>query len=142
MAKVKEGDTVRVHYTGRLEDGTVFDSSEEDSPLEFTIGKSDLIKGFEQGVLGMSAGESKTIRIQAEDAYGSHKQGMVFEFQKHKAPENFNPEIGQQVNMHRADGQLVAVTVVGKSDTSFTMDCNHLLAGKNLVFDIKLVEIE
>ncbi len=141
MATVKEGDTVRVHYTGKLEDGTVFDSSEDGAPLEFTVGKGELIKGFEQGVIGMGAGESKTISIPAEEAYGPHKEEMVFEFNRNRAPENFDPAIGQQVYMQRADGKTVVVTVVDKSETSFTMDCNHSLAGKNLVFDVKLIAI-
>ncbi|TAL28969.1 MAG: peptidylprolyl isomerase [Nitrospirae bacterium] len=141
MAQVKEGDTVRVHYTGKLEDGTTFDSSEDGAPIEFTVGKGDLIKGFDRGVIGMSAGESKTINIPAEDAYGPHNKERVFEFSRDKAPKDFDPAIGQQVHMQRADGQMVLVTVIAKSDASFTMDSNNPLAGKNLTFDIRLVEI-
>ncbi|MDO9287869.1 MAG: FKBP-type peptidyl-prolyl cis-trans isomerase [Thermodesulfovibrionales bacterium] len=141
MATVKEGDRVRVHYTGKLEDGTVFDSSRDGTPLEFTVGKAELIKGFDRGVIGMSAGESKTIKISAEDAYGPHNKERVFEFNRDRSPQDFDPAIGQQVHMQRVDGQPVVVTVIDKSDKSFTMDSNHHMAGKNLTFDITLVEI-
>lgn len=141
MATVKEGDRVKVHYTGKLEDGTIFDSSRDGTPLEFTVGKAELIKGFDRGVIGMSAGESKTIKISAEDAYGPHNKERVFEFNRDRSPRDFDPPIGQQVHMQRVDGQPVVVTVIDKSDKSFTMDSNHPMAGKNLTFDITLVEI-
>lgn len=141
MATVKEGDRVKVHYTGKLEDGTIFDSSRDGTPLEFTVGKAELIKGFDRGVIGMSAGESKTIKISAEDAYGPHNKERVFEFNRDRSPRDFDPPIGQQVHMQRVDGQPVVVTVIDKSDKAFTMDSNHPMAGKNLTFDITLVEI-
>lgn len=141
MATVKEGDRVKVHYTGKLEGGTIFDSSRDGTPLEFTVGKAELIKGFDRGVIGMSAGESKTIKISAEDAYGPHNKERVFEFKRDRSPQDFDPAIGQQVHMQRVDGQPVVVTVIDKSDKSFTMDSNHPMAGKNLTFDITLVEI-
>lgn len=141
MATVKEGDRVKVHYTGKLEDGTIFDSSRDGTPLEFTVGKAELIKGFDRGVIGMSAGESKTVKIPAEDAYGPHKKERVFEFKRDRSPLDFDPPVGQQVQMQRADGQPVVVTIIDKSDTAFTMDSNHPMAGKNLTFDITLVEI-
>ncbi len=141
MATVKEGDTIRIHYTGKLEDGTVFDSSQETNPLEFTVGGGDLIAGLEAGVVGMATGESKTITIPAEQAYGPHIKEKVFEFDKKKAPENFNPEVGQRIQMYRADGLPLMATVAGISETAFTMDCNHPLAGKTLIFDTTVVEI-
>ena len=141
MANVKHGDTVRLNYTGKLEDGTVFDSSEGDNPLEFTIGEGEIIAGLEQGVIGMSAGESKTIVIPMEQAYGPRDEARVFEMDKSKAPENFNAEIGQQLQMFRADGMAITVTVAGISEKSFTMDCNHPLAGKTLIFETTLVKI-
>ena len=141
MAIVKEGDTIRVHYTGKLEDGTVFDTSEDGASMEFKVGKGELLKAFEQGVVGMSVGETKTIQIPAEEAYGLRKDEMVFEFDRSRAAENFEAEIGQQLQMYRADGQPVSITVVGKSEKSFTMDCNHPLAGKDLIFDVRLEEI-
>ncbi len=141
MTMVKEGDTVRVHYTGKLEDGTVFDTSEDGASMEFKVGEGELLKAFEQGVIGMAVGETKTILIPAEEAYGPRKDEMVFEFDRSRAPENFEAEIGQQLQMYRADGQAVNITVVGKSEKSFTMDCNHPLAGKDLTFDVRLEEI-
>lgn len=141
MAIVKEGDKVKVHYTGKLNDGTVFDSSEGKDPMEFTVGKGEYFAALEQGVIGMSPGESKTIRIPVEQAYGPHKEEMVFEFDRTRAPENFDPAIGQRVQMYRADGLPVTVTVVGISETAFTMDCNHSLAGKDLIIDVTLMEI-
>ena len=141
MAVAKEGDTVRVHYTGRFEDGTVFDTSEDGASLEFKVGSGDLLKAFEQGVIGMSIGEKKTIKIPMEEAYGPRKDEMIFEFDKARAPENFDAEIGQELQMYRADGKPVNITVLAKSEKSFTMDCNHALAGKDLIFDVRLEEI-
>ena len=141
MAVAKEGDTVRVHYTGRFEDGTVFDTSEDGASMEFKIGTGELLKAFEQGVIGMAIGESKTIFIPAAEAYGPRNNEMVFEFDRSRAPENFDAEIGQQLQMYRADGKPVNLTVISKSEKSFTMDCNHALAGKNLIFDVTLEEI-
>lgn len=141
MAGVKDGDTIRIHFTGKLEDGTVFDTSEGGASLEITLGSGEFLKGLEEGVIGMEPGHSKTLYIPAEKGYGPHKEEMVFEFDRSKAPENFEPEIGQQMQLYRADGVPVAVTIIGKSEHSFTMDCNHRLAGKNLIFDITLEEI-
>jgi peptidylprolyl isomerase len=141
MAVAKESDTVRVHYTGRLEDGTVFDTSEDGASMEFKIGTGELLKAFEQGVIGMAIGETKTIFIPAAEAYGPRKEDMVFEFDRARAPENFDAEIGQQLQMYRADGKPVNITVVGKSEKAFTMDCNHALAGKDLTFEVRLEEI-
>jgi peptidylprolyl isomerase len=141
MSIAKEGDTVRVHYTGKFEDGTVFDTSEDGASMEFKIGDGELLRAFEQGVIGMAVGDSKTVRIPAEEAYGPRKDEMVFEFDRSRAPENFDAEIGQQLQMYRADGKPINITVIGKSDKAFTMDCNHSLAGKNLIFDVRLEEI-
>ena len=141
MGIAKEGDTVRVHYTGKLEDGTVFDTSEDGASLEFKVGSGDLLKAFEQGVIGMSIGEKKTIKIPMEEAYGPRKDEMVFEYDRSRAPENFDAEIGQEMQMYRADGKPVNITVIAKSEKSFTMDCNHALAGKDLTFDVRLEEI-
>ena len=141
MAIAKEGDTVRVHYTGKLEDGTVFDTSEDGASMEFKVGTGELLKAFEKGVIGMSIGEKKTIKIPMEEAYGPRKDEMVFEFDKARAPENFDAEIGQELQMFRADGKPVNITVIAKSEKSYTMDCNHALAGKDLVFDVRLEEI-
>jgi peptidylprolyl isomerase len=141
MTIAQDGNTVRVHYTGRLQDGTVFDTSEDGASMEFKIGKGELLRAFEQGVIGMSLGETKTIQITADEAYGPRKEEMVFEFDRSRAPENFDAEIGQQLQMYRADGQPVNMTVVGKSEKCFTMDCNHALAGRDLIFEVRLEEI-
>jgi len=141
MATVKQGDIIKIHYTGKLEDGTVFDSSEGGNPMEFTVGDGEVIPGLEQGVAGMSVGESRTITVPMEQAYGPRNDARVFELDKAKAPENFNGEIGQQLQMFRADGMAVTVTVVGVSEKTFTMDCNHPLAGKTLIFETTLVKI-
>jgi len=141
MAVAKEGDTVRVHYTGRFEDGTVFDTSEDGASMEFKIGTGELLKAFEQGVVGMAVGEAKTIFIPAAEAYGPRNEDMVFEFDRARAPENFDAEIGQQLQMYRADGMPIVVTVLEKTETGFVMDSNHPLAGKNLIFEVTLEEI-
>jgi len=141
VAIVKQGDTVRVHYTGRLEDGSVFDTSEDGASMEFKVGEGELLKAFEQGVIGMAIGEKKTISIPVAEAYGPRKEEMVFEFDRARAPENFDAEIGQELQMFRADGKPVNLKVIAKSEKSFTMDCNHSLAGKDLIFDVRIEEI-
>jgi peptidylprolyl isomerase len=138
MLKVKEGDTIRIHYTGRLEDGTVFDSSED---LEFTVGEHEVIPGLEEGVIGMVPDEIKSIIIPEEKAYGPHLKERICTLDKKRIPEGFHPEIGQQLQMYRADGLPVMGTVIDISEASFTMDYNHPLAGKTLVFETKLLEI-
>jgi peptidylprolyl isomerase len=141
MAAVKQGDTIRIRYVGRLEDGTVFDSSEGRPPLEFSVGGGEVIPGLEQGVAGMSAGETKIITIHAELGYGPYMKERVFEMDRKKMPGNFNIEVGLRLQMYRADGMPMMVTVVGISENTLTMDCNHPLAGKTLIFDTTLVEI-
>lgn len=141
MAAVKQGDTIRVHYIGRLDDGTVFDSSEGHPPLEFTVGRGEVIPGLEQGVVGMSIGETKTITIPAELAYGLYMKERVFEMDRKKMPGNFDIEVGLRLQMYRADGMPIMATVLDISENTLTMDCNHPLAGKTLIFDTTLVEI-
>ncbi|GAB4537915.1 MAG: peptidylprolyl isomerase [Thermodesulfovibrionia bacterium] len=138
--KAKVGDRVRVHYTLKIDD-EVFESSVGAKPIEFVIGDGEMIPGFEEGVIDMSPGETKTICILAEDAYGEHDENKVFEFDRRRAPEGFEPEIGQIVQMYRPDGKSFMVTVVDITDNYFRMDANHPLAGKDLTFDIELVEI-
>ena len=138
---VKEGDKVRVHYIIRLDDGTVYESSEGSMPMELTVGKGEYLPGLEKGIIGMNPGESKTIRIPMDEAYGPYIKERVFEFDRSRAPEGFDPAVGERIQMYRADGKPVAVTVIGKSGTTFTMDCNHPLAGKDITVDVKLVEI-
>jgi len=141
MAEAKQGDTVKVHYTGKFEDGTVFDSSTDRDPLQFTIGEGQIIPGFEQAVIGMNPGESKTVDVPSEKAYGPHREELVMEVDRAKFPEHIKPEVGQQLQIPQAQGQAIIVTVTNISESSVTLDANHPLAGKDLTFDIELVEI-
>lgn len=140
MAEAKNGDTVRIHYTGTLEDGTVFDSSEGQEPLEFTLGSGEVIPGFEQAVQGMQPGEKKEVTVAADDAYGSHRSDWVLEVGREDFPPNIQPEVGQQLQLSQG-GQSFVVTVTDVSDASVTLDANHPLAGKDLTFELELVEI-
>jgi len=141
MAKAKRGDTVKVHYTGRLEDGTVFDSSIDRKPYEFTIGESGIIPGFEQAVLGMTPGETKTTKIPAAKAYGPRRKNMIVVVDRTQIPAHLKVEIGQRLQINQADGQRVPVKVVKVTQSKVTLDANHPLAGEDLTFDIELVEI-
>ena len=141
MAQAKTGDTVKVHYTGKLDDGTVFDTSVEREPLQFTIGESQLIRDFEQAVVGMSPGESNTVQIPSDKAYGPHHKEMVLEVDRSEFPENVEPKVDQRLQVQKSDGQVFAVTVTAVSESKVTLDANHPLAGKDLTFDIQLAEI-
>jgi peptidylprolyl isomerase len=141
MAAAKLGDTVRVHYTGKLDDGTVFDSSNGGTPLEFTLGEGQIIPGFEQAVIGMSPGDSKTEIIPVEQAYGEHRQDMVVVVDRAQMPSDVQPEIGQQLQIQQPSGQAIPVVITEISDAEITLDANHPLAGEDLTFDIQLVEI-
>ncbi|MGB7063260.1 MAG: peptidylprolyl isomerase [Candidatus Zixiibacteriota bacterium] len=141
MAVAKKGDKVKVHYTGRLEDGTVFDTSAERGPYEFTIGGTRIVPGFVEAVIGMKPGESKTVEIPAKKAYGPHRKDMIALIERSKLPAHLNPEIGQRLRIDQADGQKIPVTVVEVSASTVTLDANHPLAGKDLIFDIELLEI-
>ena len=136
-----EGKTVKVHYTGKLTDGTVFDSSREREPLEFTIGTGQLIPGFENATIDMKVGDVKTVTIPAEEAYGPHHAEMVIVVPRTRLPEGLNPAVGQQLQMQRNDGQTAIVVVSDTSEESITLDANHPLAGKELTFEIELVEV-
>lgn len=141
MAPAKHGDTVKVHYTGKLEDGTVFDTSTERDPLQFTIGEGQIIPGFEQAVVGMKPGESKTTKVPADKAYGPHSKEMVLEVDRKEFPEHLKPKVGEQLQVRQADGKTMVVSVTGVSESGVTLDANHPLAGKDLTFDIQLTEI-
>lgn len=141
MAQAKFGDTVKVHYTGRLEDGTVFDSSLSGDPLEFTIGEGMIIPGFEQAVVGMSPGDSKTEHIPVDQAYGPHREEMVVVVDRAQMPQELEPEVGQQLQIQQPTGQAIPVIVTDVSTAEVTLDANHPLAGEDLTFDIQLVEI-
>ncbi len=142
MKNAKDGDKVKVHYTGKLKDGTVFDSSvEREQPLEFTLGKGEVIAGFETAVTGMEVGDTKSTDIPASNAYGERRDDMVFEVPNNNIPENISPQVGQQLAVKQNDGSSMPVTVTEIKDESIVIDANHPLAGKDLVFDIELVEI-
>ena len=141
MGQAEHGNTVKVHYTGKLDDGTVFASSTEHEPLEFTIGESQVIPDFEQAVIGLNPGESKAIKIPADKAYGPYYEEMVVAVDRDRLPPNFQPEVGQQLQVSQADGRTITVMVTDVSESSVTLDANHPLAGKDLNFDIQLVEI-
>ena len=141
MAQAKDGDTVTVHYTGKLEDGTVFDSSINRDPLEFTLGQGMLIPGFEQAVIGMSPGESKTADVAADLAYGPYREEMVVDIDRQEFPPHFQPEVGQQLQIPQSDGRVTRLIVTAISEQKVTLDANHPLAGEELTFDIQLLEI-
>lgn len=140
-AQAKYGDTVQVHYTGQLADGTVFDSSVEREPLEFTIGSGQVILGFENAVRGMKVGEKKTVTIPADEAYGPRRDEQVAEISRERLPADMTPEVGQQLIMRQADGTEIVVVITEVSDEMVTIDANHPLAGKDLTFEIELVKI-
>ena len=142
MAQAKAGDKISVHYTGKLTDGTLFDSSAEREPLEFEIGSGMVIKGFDEGVTGMAVGEKKTVHIPAAEAYGDMNPEHMAVFNKAEIPSDIPYEVGMQLNMHQdGSGQVMPVTVVEVTDTTITLDANHPLAGKDLIFDLELVAI-
>lgn len=137
---VKAGDTVKVHYKGTLNDGTLFDSSEGREPLEFQVGSGMVIKGFDDGVTGMIIGEKKAINIPVDEAYGQVVPEMVFKFDRSEIPGDIPLEIGGTLNMHNGQ-QTVPVIIRDLDDSTVTMDANHPLAGQELNFDLELVSI-
>jgi FKBP-type peptidyl-prolyl cis-trans isomerase 2 len=141
MQQAKEGNVVKVHYSGRLKDGTIFDSSEGREPLEFTVGAGQMIKGFDAGVLGMAIGEKKTLQIAADDAYGVRDEEAIIEFPSENIPADMKLEPGMQLTLRNQNGQPVPVIVLEVKPTVVIMDANHMLAGQDLVFDVELVEI-
>lgn len=142
MVQAKNGDKVKIHYTGRLDNDNVFDSSREREPLEFQIGSGQLIPGFEEAVLGMTTGETKTFNIQANQAYGEHREELIQQIPRHQFPSDMEVKIGQRFQINQQEGeQPLFVSVTEVSDNSVTIDANHPLAGEDLTFDIELVEI-
>jgi peptidylprolyl isomerase len=141
MLRAKQGDTVKVHYTGRLSDGMVFDTSLDREPLQFTMGQDQIIPGFEQAVVGMSPGESKTVEIPADQAYGPYDEEMILVVDRNQIPEHVKPEVDDELKIRRPDGETFIVTVTAISESSMTLDANHPLAGEDLIFDIQLIEI-
>jgi len=141
-AQAKNGDIVEVDYTGTLENGTVFDTSEGREPLEFTLGQGQMIPGFEQAVLGMKVGESKTVTIPADEAYGPYREDMVQVINREELTNIPNPEVGQQLQGAQPGGGISVCTITNVTDTTVTVDFNHFLAGKDLTFEIELMSIQ
>lgn len=141
MAQAQYGDEVTVHYTGKLEDGTVFDTSIDQSPLKFIMGDGQVIPGLEKAILGMNPGESKTIKVPMNEAYGPRREEMILVADRNEFPVHMKPEAGELVEMRNPDGRRITVTVIHISESSVTLDANHPLAGKDLTFDIQLLEI-
>jgi peptidylprolyl isomerase len=138
----KGGDTVKVHYTGKLEDGTIFDSSRDRGPFELTIGSGNAIPGFENSIVGMAIGDTKTITITPKEAYGPRRDELVMTVSKDEFPPNITPSVGQQLQMKHPSGNIVSVTITDVMQDSVTFDANHPLAGKTLIFEIELIEIK
>jgi FKBP-type peptidyl-prolyl cis-trans isomerase 2 len=141
MQQVQNGDKVRVHYHGKLRSGETFDSSEGRDSLEFTVGSGQVIKGFDDGVRGMSPGQKKTVEIPVVDAYGEKNEEMIIEFPKNQFPPDMKPEVGMQLMMNNGQGQSFPVNIVEVKEETVLLDANHPLAGQDLIFDLELVEI-
>lgn len=137
----KKGDAVAVHYTGRLEDGSIFDSSDSKPPLSFTLGDGNMIEGFDSAVYGMVIGDKKTVIIPAAEAYGELRQDMMIEVPLNEVPQHIEVEIGLQLTLQGEGGQPMPVTIVAVDEEKITLDANHDLVGKDLIFDIELVSI-
>src|SRR5690349_12804995 len=129
MVQAKSGDTVKIHYTGKLDDGTIFDSSVNREPLEFILDSGQVIPGFDSAVMGMAPGESKTEKIPMDQAYGPYRVEMVIEVNKQQLPPDLDPEVGQQLQIQQTNGQIVPVYVTEVNDSTVTLDANHPLAG-------------
>lgn len=141
MSVAKKGDKVTVHYTGSLDDGTVFDSSEGREPLEVTLGSGQVIPGFDAALTGMTIGEKKNVKIPVDQAYGPRNEDMVMSVPNEQVPPDLSPEIGQKLQMGSPTGELLLVEVVDITDTHVILDANPPLAGKDLIFDLALVSI-
>lgn len=142
MAAAEQNNTVKVHYTGKLSDGTVFDSSRQREPLEFQVGQGQVIPGFEQAVVGMTPGETKTATVAPEQGYGERRDDMVASVPKDNLPDDLDPEVGQQLQARDSEGQTIPVRVTEVGDEAVTIDANHPLAGQTLTFDIELVDVQ
>ncbi len=141
MTTAKIGDKVRVHYTGRLDDGEVFDSSDGGTPLAFTVGGGEVIPGFENGIVGMAPGDTRTVHIPCADAYGEHEADGVMRVPRAEFPPEMQMEAGARVQGQQSDGTMVSFTIAALTDDMITLDANHPLAGKDLTFDLTLVSI-
>ena len=141
MAQAKQGNTVKINYTGKLDDGTVFASSGEQEPLEFTLGQGQIIPGVEEAIDGMSPGESKTVKVPSEKAYGPYEENLKREIPKDQFPDDIEPYVGQRLRIEHADGAPAIVSVAAVSESSVTIDGNHALAGRDLTFELEVLEV-
>ncbi len=141
MSQAKDGDTVKVHYTGKLENGTVFDTSTDRQPLELTLGSGKIIPGFEKGITGMGVGDTKTITVLPEEAYGPSRKELIVDIKKTDLPEDITPAIGKELQVQQKDGNPIEITITDMDEDTVTLDANHPLAGNTLVFEVELVEI-
>ena len=141
MQQARRGDTVHVHYKGTFENGTVFDSSEGGQPLSFTIGEEQVIRGFEEAVVGMAVGDRKREVISPDRGYGTHEEDLVFSVGRDQLPPGTEVEVGDTLKIGFADGQTASVQVAEIGDDTLTLDANHPLAGKTLIFDLQLIDI-
>jgi len=139
---VKRGDFVKVHFTGKLEDGTVFDSSKDDSPLKFKVGNGDVIEGFDQAIIGMKINQEKTIYINSDKAYGPLEKEFIISVAKENLPKKLDLKVGNQLQIPGEDGSTLTVRVTKITNETIELDGNHPLAGKNLIFNIMLIDIE
>lgn len=141
MPKAKKGDTVKLHYTGYFEDGSAFDTTDGQAPVEFVIGSEDVIPGIDNAVIGMSPGETKSIEVSADDAYGPYNKNLAIKITKDELPEGFEPEVGQQFELDQPDDKVYLVTIIDIKDDEIVLDANHPLAGHDLRFDLELIDI-
>ncbi len=141
LATIKEGDTVKVHYTGTITDGTVFDSSREREPLEFKLGEGKLIPGFEKAVVGMNVGDTSKVTIPSDEAYGEKREDMVIDVDRGQIPPDIKPEVGQQLQIQQKDGGTIPVVITEVTDETVQLDANHPLAGQDLTFEIEVVDV-
>ncbi len=141
MAQAKDGDRVKVHYTGTFADGTVFDSSFDEDPFEFVIGEQSVLPGFENAIIGMNEGETKVVTVLPEEGYGKYDRNLIVDIERSHMPEDIDLQIGKILEFHADDGAVALVTIRDITETKVTLDGNHPLAGKELTFEIKLLEI-
>jgi len=141
MSKAKDGDTVKVHYTGQLENEDVFDSSRQRDPLEFVIGSGNVIPGFEHGIIDMEVGDTKRITISPEEGYGERREELVVKVMKDEFPDHITPTVGKQLQVKQEKGDTLNITITALDEESITLDANHPLAGHTLLFDVELMEI-
>ena len=141
MGQAKLGDTVRVHYRGTFTDGTVFDGTMGDEPFELTLGEQKVIPGFENAIVGMNVGERKTVKVSPDQAYGKYDKSLMVDIERAHMPENIDLQLGKLLEFRAEDGSVALVTIKDITETKVTLDGNHPLAGRELIFEIELVEI-